>query len=126
VRLFGFGALHERGTDSDVMDRIASRPAANRHLKFSHAARAHEAPQPTRMSNIAQSPTRNGAPIDAKQQQAKPSRLNSFSLSSLSFHCSAASAAALPREFLISLGLVEIAVPSIANESATGVLVLAR
>ena len=117
-----FGSLHERGTDSDGIDRIASRPVANRHLKFSHAARAQEAPQPTKMSNIEQSPTRNGAPIDAKQQQAKPARLNSFSLSSSSFHCSAASAGA----FLIALGLIAIAVPSIANESATGVLVLAR
>jgi hypothetical protein len=33
------------------------------------------------------------------------------------------SAAALPREFLISLGLIAIAVPSIAKESATGMLV---
>ena len=120
-----FGSLHERGTDSDGIDRIASRPVANRHLKFSHAARAQEAPQPTKMSNIAQSPTRNGAPIDAKQQEAKSSRSASFSLSSSSFRCSATSAAALPREFFISLGLVAIAVPSIANESAAGVLVLA-
>ena len=55
-----------------------------------------------------------------------PSRLDSFSLSSSSFRRSATSATALPREFLISSGLVAIAVPSIANESATGVLVLAR
>jgi hypothetical protein len=47
-------------------------------------------------------------------------------LSSSSFRRSATSATALPREFLISSGLVAIAVPSIANESATGVLVLAR
>jgi hypothetical protein len=73
------------------------------------------------MSNIAQSLTRNGAPIDAKQQEAKPSRLDSFLLSSSSFGRSATSVAILPREFLISLGLVSIAVPSIANESATGV-----
>ena len=63
---------------------------------------------------------------DAKQQEAKSSRSTSFSLSSSSFRCSATSAAALPREFLISLGLVAMAGLSIANESATGVLVLAR
>jgi hypothetical protein len=114
VRLFG--SLHERGTDSDVIDRIASRPVANRHLKFSHAAKAQEAPQPTKMSNIEQSPTRNGAPIEAQQQEVKPSRSASSSL----FRRLATSVAALPREFLISLGLVAIAVPSIANESATG------
>jgi hypothetical protein len=118
VRLFG--SLHERGTDSDVIDRIASRPVANRHLKFSHAAKAQEAPQPTKMSNIEQSLTRNGAPIEAQQQEVKPSRSASSSLSSSLFRRLATSVAALPREFLISLGLVAIAVPSIANESATG------
>src|ERR1700722_17009459 len=49
------------------MDRIASRPIVNRHLKFSHAAGAHGRPQPTRTSNIAQSLTLNWAPIGAKR-----------------------------------------------------------
>ena len=110
-----FGSLHERGTDSDVIDRIASRPVANRHLKFSHAGRAQEAPQPTKMSNIAQSLPRNGAPID-EQQEAKTSRV----IIHVIFAVRRLQRPLCKRAFLISLGLVAIAVPSIANESATG------
>jgi hypothetical protein len=84
-------------------------------LKFSHAVRAQEAPQPTKMSNIAQSLPRNGAPIDAATGSKGISRYHPRD-----FRRSATSAAALQRAFLISLGLVAIAVPSIANESATG------
>jgi hypothetical protein len=82
-------------------------------LKFSHAARAQEAPQPTKMSNIAQSLPRNGAPIDAATGSKGISRYHPRD-----FRRSATSAAAL--QSLISLGLVAIAVPSMANESATG------
>jgi hypothetical protein len=82
-------------------------------LKFSHAARAQEAPQPTKMSNIAQSLPRKGAPIDAATGSKGISRYHPRD-----FRRSATSAAAL--QSLISLGLVAIAVPSMANESATG------